>query len=128
MPRGHSKGGDHLQPGGGKAPGPPEADVMTDNIMDFYPYGQAKVIMKDLRSAEYGGPGLLEKREFLLLDKNGWEIPVYISASILYDEDKEIGSVGVFTDLREKRELKSAPADRKFPWASAADRSRSTSR
>jgi PAS domain S-box-containing protein len=75
------------------------------NITDFYPFGQAKVIMKDLRSAEYGGPGLLEKREFLLLDKNGWEIPVYISASILYDEDKEIGSVGIFTDLREKREL-----------------------
>jgi two-component system NtrC family sensor kinase len=75
------------------------------NITNIYPFGQAKVIMKDLRSAEYGGPGLLEKREFLLLDKNGWEIPVYISASILYDEEKEIGSVGVFTDLREKREL-----------------------
>ena len=58
-----------------------------------------------MRSEDYGGPGFLEKREFLLLDKNGWEIPVYISASILYDEGKEIGSVGVFTDLREKREL-----------------------
>ncbi|RPH83633.1 MAG: PAS domain S-box protein, partial [Desulfobacteraceae bacterium] len=41
------------------------------NIMDFYPYGQAKAIMKDLRSAQYGGPGFLEKREFLLLDKDG---------------------------------------------------------
>ena len=75
------------------------------NITDIYPYGQAKAIMKDLRSAEYGGPGFLEKREFLLLDKNGWEIPVYISASILYDDENEIGSVGIFTDLREKREL-----------------------
>ncbi len=83
-----------------------EAEVIERmNITDIYPFGQAKVIMKDLRSAEYGGPGLLEKREFLLLDKNGWEIPVYISASILYDAEKEIGSVGVFTDLREKREL-----------------------
>jgi two-component system NtrC family sensor kinase len=83
-----------------------KADVIGRmNIMDIYPFGQAKVIMKDLRSAEYGGPGFLEKREFLLLDKNGWEIPVYISASILYDEGKEIGSVGIFTDLREKREL-----------------------
>jgi two-component system, NtrC family, sensor kinase len=83
-----------------------KADVIERmNITDIYPFGQAKVIMKDLRSAEFGGPGLLVKREFLLLDKNGWEIPVYISASILYDEEKEIGSVGVFTDLREKREL-----------------------
>jgi two-component system NtrC family sensor kinase len=75
------------------------------NITEIYPFGQAKVIMKDLRSAEYGGPGFLEKREFLLLDKDGREIPVYISASILYDDENEIGSVGVFTDLREKREL-----------------------
>ncbi len=83
-----------------------EAEVIERmNITDIYPFGQAKAIMKDLRSAEYGGPGLLEKREFLLLDKNGWEIPVYISASILYDAEREIGSVGVFTDLREKREL-----------------------
>ena len=83
-----------------------KADVIERmNITEIYPFGQAKVIMKDLRSAEYGGPGFLEKREFLLLDKNGGEIPVYISASILYDEEKEIGSVGVFTDLREKREL-----------------------
>jgi two-component system, NtrC family, sensor kinase len=80
-------------------------EIIMRNISNIYPYGQAKIIMKDLRSEEYGGPGLLEKREFLLLDKNGWEIPVYISASILYDEDKEIGSVGIFTDLREKREL-----------------------
>jgi two-component system, NtrC family, sensor kinase len=83
-----------------------KADVIERmNITDFYPFGQAKRIMKDLRSEEYGGPGFLEKREFLLLDNNGWEIPVYISASILYDEEKEIGSVGVFTDLREKRAL-----------------------
>ena len=80
-------------------------EIILRNISNIYPYGQAKIIMRDLRSEEYGGPGLLEKREFLLLDKNGWEIPVYISASILYDEGKEIGSVGVFTDLREKRAL-----------------------
>jgi two-component system, NtrC family, sensor kinase len=83
-----------------------KADVIERmNIVDIYPFGQAKVIMKDLRSAEYGGPGFLEKREFFLLDKDGREIPVYISASILYDEGKEIGSVGVFTDLRERRDL-----------------------
>ena len=80
-------------------------EIIMRNISNIYPFGQARVIMKDLWSEEYGGQGLLEKREFLLLDKNGWEIPVYISASILYDEGKEIGSVGLFTDLREKREL-----------------------
>jgi two-component system NtrC family sensor kinase len=80
-------------------------EIILRSILNIYPFGQAKMIMKDLRSEDYGGPGKLEKRESLLLNKNGWEIPVYISASILYDEGKEIGSVGIFTDLREKREL-----------------------
>ncbi|MBI5585750.1 MAG: PAS domain S-box protein [Deltaproteobacteria bacterium] len=75
------------------------------DIRTLYPPGEAKQIMKDLRSSNYGGPGFLEKREFLLIDKNGWEIPVYISAVILYERGEEIGSVGIFTDLREKKEL-----------------------
>ena len=75
------------------------------NIQKLYPPGWANKIMKDLRSGEYGGPGLLEKRESILLDQNGWEIPVYISAAILYDQGAEVGSVGIFTDLREKKEM-----------------------
>jgi two-component system NtrC family sensor kinase len=75
------------------------------DIRTLYPPGEAKQLMKDLRSPNYGGPGFLEKREFLLIDKNGWEIPVYISAVILFEQGKEIGSVGIFTDLREKKEL-----------------------
>jgi two-component system, NtrC family, sensor kinase len=75
------------------------------DIRPLYPPGQAKQIMRDLRSLNYGGIGFLEKRECLLIDKNGWEIPVYISAVILYENGREIGSVGIFTDLREKKDL-----------------------
>jgi PAS domain S-box-containing protein len=75
------------------------------DIRTLYPPGEARQIMKDLRSLNYGGPGFLEKRECLLIDKNGWEIPVYISAVILYEKGAEIGSVGIFTDLREKKEM-----------------------
>lgn len=75
------------------------------SIVDVYLPGVAKQIMKDLRSNDFGGRGILQKRELLLLAKNGEEIPVYMSAAILYDEGKEAGSVGIFTDLREKQKL-----------------------
>jgi PAS domain S-box-containing protein len=75
------------------------------HIAQVYLPGEAKKIMKDLRSNEFGGPGILQKREMTLLDKQGNHIPVYISASILYEQGREAGSMGVFTDLREKKRL-----------------------
>jgi len=76
------------------------------NIVDVYFFsGVAKQIMKDLRSDDFGGRGILQKREVVLRDKQGEQIPVYISAAILYDEGQECGSVGIFTDLREKQKL-----------------------
>jgi two-component system, NtrC family, sensor kinase len=75
------------------------------SIMDLYPSGEAKRIMKDLRSKEFGGPGILQKREMVVVDKEGNEIPVYLSAAILYQGGQEAGSVGIFTDLREMKKL-----------------------
>jgi PAS domain S-box-containing protein len=75
------------------------------NIVNVYPPGGAKEIMKGLRSDGFGGPGILQKREVLVKSKTGEEIPVYISAAILYEDGKETGSVGIFTDLRERKEL-----------------------
>ncbi|MDQ7782494.1 MAG: response regulator [Desulfomonilaceae bacterium] len=75
------------------------------NIVEVYPPGVAKQIMKYLRSDDFGGPGTLQKIEVLVVHKSGKEIPVYISAALLYEEGKEAGSVGIFTDLREKKKL-----------------------
>ena len=75
------------------------------NIVRIYPTGIAKKIMKDLKSDDFGGPGTLQKREVLVVDSDGNEIPVYISAAILYEGGVEAGSVGIFTDLREKIKL-----------------------
>ncbi|MGO9118512.1 MAG: PAS domain S-box protein [Desulfomonilaceae bacterium] len=79
--------------------------VGKKNIADLYPRGQARRIMRDLRSNDYGGPGILQKRDLVVLDKYGKEIPVCISASLLYQAGQEAGSVGIFTDLREIRGL-----------------------
>jgi two-component system, NtrC family, sensor kinase len=75
------------------------------NIVQLYLPGVAKQIMKDIRSKEFGGTGILQKREVNLLDKDSQPIPVYISASLLYEDGLEAGSVGIFTDLREKKKL-----------------------
>ncbi len=75
------------------------------NIGKVYPPEVAKQIMRDLRSSDYGGAGFVQKREVNLLDRHGNAIPVYISAAIIYEEGREAGSMGVFTDLRERKEL-----------------------
>ncbi len=75
------------------------------NIVQIYPQGVARKIMKDLKSGDFGGPDILQKRQVLLVDKHGNELPVYISAAILYENGMEAGSVGIFTDLRERIKL-----------------------
>jgi two-component system NtrC family sensor kinase len=70
-------------------------------IVDIYPEGVAKEVMKKLRSPEYGGVGKLTPTQFNVLNKAGEEIPIQLSATLIYDETgKEIASVGIFTDLR----------------------------
>jgi PAS domain S-box-containing protein len=75
------------------------------HITEIYPSGMAKEIMRKLRSPDYGGIGKLEKVEAKLIHKNGEEIPVFISAAIVYEQQEEIASVGIFTDLRDRKRL-----------------------
>lgn len=82
-----------------------EEVIGSMNIVQIYPPGVARKIMKDLKSGDFGGPDILQKRQVSLVDKHGNELPVYISAAILYENGVEAGSVGIFTDLREKMKL-----------------------
>ena len=75
------------------------------HITRFYPIDVAKNIMRRLRSDEYGGRGRLENFRITLYGKDGVEIPVSCSASIVYEGEKELASLGVFTDLREKLKM-----------------------
>lgn len=75
------------------------------NIVDLYPPGVARQIMKYLRSDDFGGKGLLQKQEVEILHKGGVPIPVYISAALLYEGGIETGSVGIFTDLTKRKKM-----------------------
>jgi PAS domain S-box-containing protein len=71
------------------------------HITDIYPEGVAKEVMKRLRSPEYGGVGKLHPTQFNVVNKAGGQIPIQLSAVLIYDgAGKEVASVGIFTDLR----------------------------
>ena len=48
------------------------------------------------------GGGRVEGLRTELLDANGERVPVSLSAALLYEGDEPVGTVGIFTDLREK--------------------------
>jgi two-component system NtrC family sensor kinase len=71
------------------------------HITQIYPEGVAKEVMKKLRSPEYGGIGKFIPSQLNIVNKYGEEIPIQLSATLIYDgEGKEVASVGIFTDLR----------------------------
>lgn len=71
------------------------------HITDIYPEGVAKEVMLKLRSSEHGGVGKLHPTQFNVADKAGEEIPIQLSAVLIYDSrGKEVATVGIFTDLR----------------------------
>jgi two-component system NtrC family sensor kinase len=80
-----------------------EEVVRKMNIRSIYPPGIAKEVMEKLRSPDYGGVGKLTSFPILHRRKDGELIDGDLSASIIYDEEgREIASVGIFKDLRER--------------------------
>ncbi len=73
------------------------------NIRSIYPPGIAKEVMEKMRSPDFGGMGKLTSFPIFHRRKDGELIEGDLSASIIYDEKgKEVGSVGIFKDLRER--------------------------
>ncbi len=79
-----------------------EEAIQGVHITQLYPPGGAKEVMRRLRSPDFGGTGRLEPTQFTLMNKSGEPIPINISAAIIYEENREMASFGIFTDLREK--------------------------
>ncbi len=73
------------------------------HITELYAEEGGKDVMRKIRSTEYGGVGKLETSAYVIVGKGGVQIPVNLSASLLHDPSgQEIGSVGIFQDLRER--------------------------
>lgn len=77
-------------------------EIMEEgHLSSFYNIDVAKENMKKMRSDQHGPLGKLNPTSMSITTKEGKEIPVTLSASIIEIDENEIGSVGVFTDMRE---------------------------
>lgn len=65
----------------------------------------AATLLKQLRSPQYGGEGRLAPTRKEVISRDGEQIPVALTASVIYGEQDEMGVVGIFSDLRERLRL-----------------------
>ncbi len=77
-------------------------DANKVNIEDFYPPGIARKIMMSLRDENYGEKGKLPITKLNILNKSKQEIPVEMTAAIIYEDGQETATAAIFNDLREK--------------------------
>jgi len=73
------------------------------NIRSIYAPGVGKEVMEKLKSPDYGGVGRLTSFPILHRRKDGELIEGDLSASVIYDDEgREVASIGIFKDLRER--------------------------
>jgi PAS domain S-box-containing protein len=83
----------------------PEEVIGLLKVDVLYPEGLAHEIKELIYSLAYGGPGILENYETLMRPKDGTPVPVWLSARLLQENGREVGIVGYFRDLRERKRL-----------------------
>ncbi len=78
----------------------------SEVLRRFYDIDLAREMMRRMRSKEYGPPGKLNPTRISFMSKGGEEVPVNFSAAIIKEGNLEIGSVGIFSDLREHERMR----------------------
>ncbi len=80
-------------------------------LKQFFPAGELARLKEELLSNTYGGKNRLILYETSLLENSGREIPVQVSAILLFEQDCANGLVCFFRDLREIRKLEREVSD-----------------
>jgi two-component system NtrC family sensor kinase len=83
----------------------PEDVVGKMNVRELYPPSAAREIKLKILDPSLGGEGILENYEIMVRHRDGTLIPIWLSARIIYEEGREVGVVGHFRDLRERKRL-----------------------
>lgn len=71
-------------------------------VWSLYDEGVPRQIMRMLRSTSHGGVGHLEQTRREIRAKGGALVPVNMTASIIYEDGREVATVGIFADLRDR--------------------------
>jgi two-component system NtrC family sensor kinase len=75
------------------------------NVRELYPPGMAREIKLKILDPALGGEGILENYETMVRHRDGTLIPIWLTARIVYEDGREIGVVGHFRDLRERKRM-----------------------
>jgi len=78
------------------------------NVERLYPRGVARRVMHEIRGAGHGGPRRLEDYRVDMMGSRAETIPVKLSAALIMDGEQALGSVGIFTDIREQLRMESS--------------------
>ncbi len=84
----------------------PEEIIDKMNYSQFLTIKTAKNIRKAFYGKQFGPKGKIINMETDLLDKESQSIPIRISGTLLYEQQKEVGSVVFVQDLREIHRLR----------------------
>jgi PAS domain S-box-containing protein len=79
----------------------PVSKLLGRDVRTLYPEGVAPSIMRLIKT----GGGRVQGLRTEVLDSHGQRIPVSLSAALLQEEGVPVGTVGIFTDLREKMRM-----------------------
>jgi PAS domain S-box-containing protein len=80
----------------------PEEVVGKMRVDKLYPEGGARDVMRRILDPHINGYGRLQDYRVDMLGSDGRIIAVQLSASLVLDNGRPIGSVGIFTDIRDK--------------------------
>jgi PAS domain S-box-containing protein len=85
------------------------SDVLGKLPLDrLYPPGVADQVMEMILDPSVSGHGRLESYRVDMLDAKGDPIPINLSAALIMDNRKPIGSVAVITDIRERLRMEAS--------------------
>ncbi len=76
-------------------------EMLGNDVRLLYPGSGAKDVMNLIRA----GGGRLEGHRTEILNTEGERVPVLLSAALIYEGKTPVGSVGIFTDLRERMRM-----------------------
>ena len=83
----------------------PEEVIGKIKVYQFYPGKTAHEIKRLIYDPALGGVGILENYETQARHKDGSLVPIWLSARLLRENGQEVGIVGYFRDLRERKRL-----------------------
>ena len=83
----------------------PDEVIGQMNIRELFAPGRAEEVDAQIHDRGHGGGEVLENFETWVRHKDGTPIPIWLSAMVIREDDREIGVMGHFRDLRERKRM-----------------------